>query len=94
MDVSIAKDHPSLVGHFPGNPVVPGVVILDKVRLAIQSKQPGFRISHLPNVKFLHPLLPAQQFQIEIEEHQNKYRFSCRTNNSLIAQGEIKLEFI
>ena len=31
----VAPTHPSLPGHFPGQPVVPGVVILDAVQAAI-----------------------------------------------------------
>ena len=33
----IAPSHPSLPGHFPGQPVVPGVVILDAVQQAIEA---------------------------------------------------------
>ena len=94
MDVIIDADHPCLDGHFPGNPVVPGVVILDKVREAIQSWKPDFRISSFPNLKFLQPLLPSQQFQMEFEENKGKYHFFCRINDRLIAKGEIRLELL
>src|SRR5437879_10590804 len=32
---AIRADHPSLAGHFPGTPIVPGVVILDEVAAAL-----------------------------------------------------------
>ena len=33
---SIPFEHPALPGHFPGQPVVPGVVILEAVQTAIE----------------------------------------------------------
>ena len=34
--VTIGADHPSLAGHFPGHPVVPGVVMLGEIMNAIR----------------------------------------------------------
>ena len=35
VDRTIPSDHPSLPGHFPDRPIVPGVVILDEVVAAL-----------------------------------------------------------
>ena len=37
MQFVVAPDHPSLPGHFPGRPLVPGVVLLDRVLEAIEA---------------------------------------------------------
>ena len=50
---AITRDHPSLPGHFPDTPLVPGVLILDEVLAALVS---GAKIASLPairTVKFL-----------------------------------------
>ena len=61
-DFRVAADHPSLPGHFPGNPVVPGVLLLDRVMHGLQQAT-GLRLSHLKQVKFISALLPEEQAQ-------------------------------
>ena len=65
--MKISPQHASLAGHFPGNPVVPGVVLLDAVTHAL-SQQVGraVTVTGMPGVKFLAPLLPEQEFSIVI----------------------------
>ena len=48
----ISKQHPSLDGHFPGDPIVPGVVILDRVIRLWQEKS-TLSIKHINNAKFV-----------------------------------------
>ena len=40
---SIAPDHPALAGHFPGNPIVPGALVLARVAHALRARFPGQR---------------------------------------------------
>jgi len=87
--VTIKKDHPSLSGHFPGNPVIPGVVILEEVLEAIRQTEPGM-ISLLgaPSVKFHTPLRPEEEMTIRLEPYQPQGRgFTCMTGTRLIASG-------
>ena len=48
MQFVIAADHPSLPGHFPGQPVVPGVVVLERVLEAIESGHGPLAALRLP----------------------------------------------
>lgn len=61
----IEANHPALAGHFPGNPVVPGVVILNDVVDALTTFL-GFKIelTGFPVVKFLRLIKPGQDFEI------------------------------
>jgi 3-hydroxymyristoyl/3-hydroxydecanoyl-(acyl carrier protein) dehydratase len=59
-DFRVAADHPSLPGHFPGRPLVPGVLLLDHVLQAL-SRLTGRDGTGLRQVKFLSALLPGER---------------------------------
>ena len=59
--IHLSPRHPALAGHFPGNPIVPGVVLLDHAIHALARlgglPEAGIRIG---TAKFLAPVrLPA-----------------------------------
>lgn len=92
--VSISPDHPALSGHFPGHPVVPGVVILDEVieTLRLHVGQ-ALVVTGLPSVKLSSPLLPGQPLTVEIEQEEaGRADFTCRVGSRLVAVGSIRFQ--
>ncbi|MDX1334964.1 MAG: hydroxymyristoyl-ACP dehydratase [Gammaproteobacteria bacterium] len=88
---SIPSDHPALAGHFPGNPVVPGVVLLDLVREGLSAWQPDQRISGIRQVKFMRALLPEQALDMQLEIQSGRLLFRGHHGEDLILQGEATL---
>ena len=88
----IAADHPSLPGHFPGTPVVPGVVVLDHVLQAAQRWQ-NREISTrgLKQVKFHSPLLPEQRADVSLEIDSGTLTFRVTRDDQPVAQGTFTL---
>ena len=93
---SIAPDHPCLPGHFPGRPVVPGVVVLDRVLAAIEAATGGMLGPlRLPQVKFLQPLLPGETAEIVLEpiaadDGAPRWKFRVLRADVAIASGEVQ----
>ncbi len=89
----ISAGHPGLAGHFPGNPIVPGVVILDEVIQALGDWRSGAQAVGLPVVKFLAPLRPEQPFTVRfVETGSGRVRFACiREDGQPLAQGQLAL---
>ncbi len=89
----IPADHPSLPGHFPRHPIVPGVVILDEVFAALRDWQESISVKTIPSVKFLVPLKPEQPFTISFcEMDHNQISFSCRVESQVVVQGQIGID--
>lgn len=59
---TVPDAHPSIPGHFPGDPIVPGVVILARVAEAIRTHFPHIELGVLLNVRFHAPLKPGESF--------------------------------
>lgn len=61
LSLPIPADHPALAGHFPGHPIVPGVVLLDEALLALAQAE-GIQVQSLQIAvaKFLVPVRPGE----------------------------------
>jgi 3-hydroxyacyl-[acyl-carrier-protein] dehydratase len=53
-----ASDHPALAGHFPGDPIVPGSLLLDHAA-DIASKRGGWLVTGVRMARFKAPLRPG-----------------------------------
>jgi 3-hydroxyacyl-[acyl-carrier-protein] dehydratase len=90
---TIMADHPSLPGHFPDAPLVPGVLILDEVLAALRVWQADYELKGIRTVKFLQPLKPEQQFTICLSANNSdpsEVNFCCRTDGRVIAEGQLE----
>ncbi len=90
----IRANHPSLAGHFPGAPLVPGVVILDEVLAALIEWRQDSQLTGIRMVKFLAPLQPEQAFTISLSvrnEHTAEVNFWCRAEDRVIAEGQLEV---
>lgn len=85
----IAPTHAALPGHFPGNPIVPGVVLLDRVAAALEKG--GSRLARIGVVKFLTPLRPGENATLEIARDGARVSFRIDRDGTPILRGEGEL---
>lgn len=92
-DWIIAADHPALAGHFPGDPILPGVAILAAVLDAIEAT--GCRIgrSRWRVAKFHSPARPGDVLTIEVAPRgAGQFTFSVTAGERLVADGAVAVE--
>jgi len=89
--LTIPADHPAFAGHFPGTPIVPGVVLLDEAIHAIVTDT-GLAATawQISSVKFLSPLKPGAAVIIEHEQLANgAIKFEVREGSRQIVTGSL-----
>jgi 3-hydroxymyristoyl/3-hydroxydecanoyl-(acyl carrier protein) dehydratase len=87
----IDANHPALAGHFPGRPIVPGVVLLDEMLHAIEQTLPPVARSRpwqIRAVKFHHVASPGEMLQLQFHMlTDGTLQFELRSARELVASG-------
>lgn len=87
----VPVDHPVFAGHFPGTPIVPGVMLLDQVIHAVASTTDAtFAGFEIRSAKFLSAARPADELIIEFRLASNgTIRFEVRAGARCCASGDL-----
>ena len=89
---TVDAEHPSLPGHFPGAPLVPGVLILTRVLTAAASIF-GCEARTVSVAKFQAPLKPGESYAIHLDRGtERNVRFEVTRGPDAIARGSIMLQ--
>lgn len=90
---AIEPDHPAFAGHFPDQPIVPGVVLLDYVEQLFHAALDARAVvAGIPVAKFLRPVLPGETLLVGLESMSpEQLRFVCCTAGKIAAQGTFRL---
>jgi len=86
----VPATHPALPGHFPGNPIVPGVLLMSIAIDTLREQLGPFQLREIRGVKFLALLHPEETFTIEGERTApDSIHFRCLREGTCIAEGRI-----
>jgi 3-hydroxyacyl-[acyl-carrier-protein] dehydratase len=86
---TVPVDHPAFAGHFPGRPIVPGVVLLDQalrhVALASGLAMAGWSVA---NAKFLSPVGPGAMLTFSWQARPSgAFEFTVASEDRPVASG-------
>ncbi len=97
--IQLVKEHPIYEGHFPGNPVVPGVCLVQMIREVIEVlKNQKIMLTGADEIKFLNIVNPmvVDLLKIEIKKRpksENPLAFSIVITDGQITYLKMRADF-
>jgi len=91
LTLHISADHPTSAGHFPGNPIIPGALLLAKVLRSIgDDAKVRFSSCNIKSAKFQYPVRPGDNVEIDYSySAQSVIDFHCSVAETRVLSGTI-----
>ncbi len=94
LERTFPSDHAAARGHFPGNPIIPGALLLSEVLRAIETNLGKNLFPYqIRSAKFTRPVRPGERVSIDFSRRDEKrISFSCRVGVTPVLAGEVVCE--
>jgi len=102
---NVSANEPHFLGHFPGRPIMPGVLILEAMAqaaciLALRTKgdqadaNTAYYYAGIDDARFKRPVVPGDQLELEVHllaHKQGFWKFSCvaRVAGAVVTEAQI-----
>ena len=88
--LTLAPDHRATRGHFPGNPIIPGAVLLSETLSAISSAEHrDFALWAVSFAKFPAPARPGDRVGIEYTVDGTRLILACSVEKRTVLKVEL-----
>ncbi len=94
VECGFPPDHATAAGHFPGNPIIPGALLLSEVLRAIETNLGKNLFPYqIRSAKFIRPVRPGERVSIDFSRRDEKrISFSCKVGATPVLAGEVVCE--
>jgi 3-hydroxyacyl-[acyl-carrier-protein] dehydratase len=101
-ETEFSRDDPMFAGHFPGDPLVPGVILTEALAQTAgiaahrENSEKRFLLSAIRQMKFLHPVRPDQKIILRARKMGEvdqllQFEVEALIGNKRVATGQLVL---
>lgn len=103
--MSFEPNDPMFAGHFPGNPIIPGVILTEALAQAAgiaaasgypEAEKPLFLLSAIRTMKFLQAVRPGERIELHAEKIAAtdallQFKVAATVKGTVAAEGQLVL---